>query len=779
MNQLKTVLTGVIFACAAAVPAQAQRLIAWPIGRPPPIFMPPIVRPMPPIPRPDMIPLPLKEQKVEGRVRMQVAQLWIETVFRNESSARLEGEILMPIPGDAVIDKMEMKVGDKLLKAELLNADQARTTYENIVRQMRDPALLELQGERLVRARVFPIEPNSSVTLRFNYTQILPKAGALYSLKLPLARIDGAGGGRSVKVGFESQAPMRLLYSPTHSVDIDRQGDKKATVGYKTGGSEGELVVLYSLDEGKMASSLLTYREAGEEGFFMLSLSPSVKTDAKSQPKDVVFVVDRSGSMEDDGKMEQARKALKSTLNRLGADDRFGIVDFATGVESMSESLIAATDEGKNRGRRYADKIEASGGTNIKEAMDTALDLLGKGGAAGERMPMLVFLTDGLPTVGETNTDELLRAVHSRNKSVKARFFCLGAGKDVNSLFIDKLAEGQRGSRDYVLPGEDIEVKLGQLVDRIAKPAITDVEFEWNRVEAAQVYPKGIHDIYHGDPVVLVGRYPKEGKGALVLKGKAAGGAVRQEFPLALPKEATENDYLPRLWAHRKVAHLLDEIRLTGSKNPEIVDEVLKLAKRYGIVTPYTSLLIAEDSDMAQLRNRGRVMFDRMEGDAGRPVPMPAPAAAPGAGPEERRFALDAVRGQAFSRNLMAMKSAAAAPSIAESLSGAAGAAAGSGAAGYYDFELSGGRAGDKEEKLKKLASEMRTVGSKTFYKRGEEWVDGAYELDRKPAVTEVVFLSDAYFDLLRKHPETRSWLALGRRVTFVLGGKAYRIVEK
>ncbi|MBI5625348.1 MAG: VWA domain-containing protein [Elusimicrobia bacterium] len=775
MNFARIALAAAFLAASAAVPARAQRLIAWPIGMPRPIFFPPRPMPMPPIPRPDMVPLPLKEQKVEGSVKMQVAQLWIETVFRNDSSRRLEGEILMPIPGDAVIDKMEMKVGDKLMKAELLDAAAARTTYENIVRQMRDPALLELQGERLVRARVFPIEPNSSVTLRFNYTQILPKAGALYSLKLPLARIDGSGGNRSVKVGFESQAPMRLLYSPTHSVDIDRQGDKKATVGYKTGGPESELVVLYSLDEGKMSSSILTHREAGEDGFFMLSLSPSVKTDAKSQPKDIVFVVDRSGSMEDDGKMEQARKALKSTLNRLTAEDRFGIVDFATGVESMSESLLAADEAGKNRGRRYADKIEASGGTNIKEALDTALDLLGKGGAAAGRMPMLVFLTDGLPTVGETNTDELLRAVHGRNKAVKARFFCLGAGKDVNSLFIDKLAEGQRGSRDYVLPGEDIEVKVGQMVDRIAKPAITDVSFEWNGVEAAQVYPKGVTDIYFGDPVLLVGRYPKEGKGSLVLTGKNAAGNVRQEFPLALPKEHAEDDYLPRLWAHRKVAHLLDEIRLTGSKNPEIVDEVIKLAKRYGIVTPYTSLLIAEDSDMAQLRDQGRVMFERMGADAGA---LPAPEAGPQGG--GGRFAVSAIRGQAFSRNLMAMKSAAAAPAPAEAMgSFAPGAAAGAAdASGYYGFEISAGGGGG-EAKLKKLASEMRSVGSKTFYKRGSAWVDGAYELAGKPSASSIVFLSDAYFELMRRHPETRSWLSLGRSVTFMLAGKAYRIVEK
>ncbi|MBI5211466.1 MAG: VWA domain-containing protein [Elusimicrobia bacterium] len=773
---LRTIFTIALLAAFGAVEAQAQRLIAWPIGRPPPIFMPPPTRPFPmpiPLPRPDVIPLPLREQKVEGQVKMQVAELWIETVFRNEGSGRLEGEILMPIPGDAVINKMEMKVGDKLLKAELLDANTARTTYENIVRQMRDPALLELQGERMVRARVFPIEPNSSVTLRFNYTQILPKAGALYSLKLPLAKIDGSGG-RTVKIGLESQAPIRLLYSPTHTADIDRQGDKKASVSYKTGGEGGEMVVLYSLDEGKMGSSLISHREAGEDGFFMMSLTPTVKTDAKSDPKDVVFVVDRSGSMDEDGKMEQARKALKSCLNKLSGDDRFGIVDFATGVESMAQSLIAATEEGKGRGRRYADKIEASGGTNIKDALDAAMGLL-ESGKSKERLPMLVFLTDGLPTVGETNTDELLRSIHERNKGLRARFFLLGAGKDVNSLFIDKLAEGQKGSRDYVLPGEDIEVKVGQMVDRISKPAITDAKFEWNGVEVAQVYPKDVSDIYHGDPVVLIGRYGKEGKGSMVLTGRAAGAPTRQEFALNLPKEKTEDDYLPRLWAHRKVAHLLDEVRLAGAgRNQEVIDEVTKLAKRYGIVTPYTSLLIVEEADMVQLRNRSRQAFNVMAADA---QGMPAPGVAMGGG---GGGVVSALRGQAFSRRLTEEKSAVAAPMAAEALAMAPAAGKRWDTAGGAGGTVYDGESRDEmRKKAETLRTEMRQVGGKTFYKRGDQWVDGAYELDKSLPVTEIEFLSDKYFELTRKHPQASQWLSLGRRVTFVLGGKAYRIVEK
>ncbi|MBI5243167.1 MAG: VWA domain-containing protein [Elusimicrobia bacterium] len=766
----------ILAAAFAAAPAQAQHLIAWPIGRPAPILVPPWPRPprpMPmPEPRPDVIGLPLGGQHLEGNVRGQVAQLWLETVFSNDTPQRLEGELFLPIPADVVIDKMEMRLGEKVMKAELLDANQARTTYENIVRQMRDPALLELQSERLLRARVYPIEPHSSVTLRFSYTQVLPLAGGLYTLRLPLANVDRKETAQSVKVNLQSETPIRLLYSPTHAVTIHKEGDKKASVEYKAAGTGGEMVVLYSLAEGRLASSLLSYREEGEDGYFMLSLSPRVRASAESGPKDIIFLVDRSGSMEDDGKILQARKALKSSINHLSPNDRFGIIDFATGVEAFSGALVSADPGNRQRAQSYVDKIEASGGTNLQGALEEAIRML-EAGKSPERIPMLLLVTDGLPTVGETQTDGLLRLVQSRNAALKTRFFCLGVGKDVNSLFLDKLAEGQHGSRDYVLPGEDIEVKLGQMVDRIAKPAFSNVQLQWSGVEASQLYPRDITDIYYGDPVVLFGRYPKEGQGQLILSGRSAGKAARVEIPVDFPKTRTQENYLPRLWAYKKIAHLLDEVRLAGG-NSEIIDEIKKLARRYGIVTPYTSLLIAEDSDMAQFRRPqpsggGDFAMEQMREDAG------------GASPAS------AVRGQAFSRALTKAKSGSLSSLIGAAQSSAIGPmasadSAGGKAAAQSPAEAAEAKAFAKSERSlpqRPQASEMRQIGSKTFYKRGDAWVDGAFEAEKGLAVEEIEFLSPRYFDLLKDHPEVRGWLSLGKNVTFVLGRKAYRISGK
>jgi Ca-activated chloride channel family protein len=767
------ILAWIAFSMLAVAPARAQRLLAWPVG---PGTLPPIVRPMPPgpmpmpvpLPRPDAFALPLEGSKIEGQVRAQVATLWVEVTFHNDTARRLEGELLLPIPGDAVIDKLEMTVNGKTMKAELLDADRARATYEGIVRQMRDPALLELQSERLVRARVFPIEPHGDVRLRFDYTQILPQAGGLYALHLPVAKADGASTAQTVKVDFQSESPIRLLYSPTHDVQVHRTGDKKALIEYSgIAKTQGDMVVLYSLAQGELASSIAAYRDAGEDGTFLISLAPKLKADGKPSPKDIVFVIDRSGSMEDDNKMVQAKKALAHCLSRLGPEDRFGIVDFATGVQTFRPALVAATLEMRTAAKRYVESIDASGGTNMEGGLDAALEQLGPRRAEG-RVPMIVLLTDGLPTVGETNTDALLRKEHAANTSVGARLFCLGVGSEVNSLFLDKLAEGQHGARDYVLPGEDIEVKMGALVDRISKPALTGVRLEWEGVEVAQVYPKEAADIYYGDPLVLMGRYSKPGHGKLTLTAKSGGKDVRLVFPFELPRQKVEHAYLPRLWAQRKVAQLMDELRMTGSSNPEIVNEIAKLARQYGIVTPYTSLLIAEDKDMAVARREAGVALERMARDA----------AATGDG---------AIRAHAMSDMLNAAKSApAAAPAmslsafsgrmIAGAASGARGEAFRSGAA--FDGGA-GGLGFDEKEKQALSRLDSREVGSKTFYLRDGEWRDGALEAaEEKPAVEEVAFLSARYFELLRAHPEAKAWLSLGKKVTFMLGGKAYRIVE-
>jgi Ca-activated chloride channel family protein len=770
---LRTFLAVSLLALVGA-PASAQQLIAWPIGRGPfthllpgmpvrPIPRPPIVRPpvIRPVPLPqtpgDRVehgasPVTVSGYKVSAAVRDEAAELAFDIVFHNPTQQRLEGVLLVPIPANAVLSNFTMTVGGKEMKGEVLEAGQAATIYENIVRQMRDPGLLELVGERLFRARVFPIEPGADVGVKLTMTQVLPKSGGLTKLTIPVrsARmLQGRRGDSAVDVRLSTTRPIRTLYSPDSRLQISRQGERAATATFRAGagGEEGDVSLFFSTQDDPLAASVLAFRETGEDGYFMVSLSPRPQASAaQAVPKDVVFIVDRSGSMEEGGKMDQARKALAYCIKRLSPRDRFGVVDFATDWSSLDGRLLEATRENKERALRYVERLDAAGGTNIEAGLREGLRLLPQ--QAG-RMPLVFFMTDGLPTVGQSDATQLLRQAQDANQALKARLFSFGVGSDVNTLFLDKLAQGNRGTGDYVQPGEDIEAKVSTLYQKVARPAMTDVRLEWQGVDAVALYPRPVPDLFYGSELVVLGRYKAAAKGRLVVTGRAGAQAQRFEFPVELPARSAELAFLPRLWANARVSHELDAIRLSGRADPEVVADVVRLAKRYGIVTPYTSYLITEEG-----RDEGRARDLAVTAVRG----MAFDAASSGGGGISG--AAVSRRAQKASRLMSTMSAMAAAPAAAEAVHEA------------------------KQEAEQDAASRglavvaTRTVADKTFYKRGEVWTDGDAEAAGfAPRRTVAVgYLSDEYFGLLRAKPELGRYFAVGAPLKLVRDGVLYDV---
>lgn len=762
---VRTAILGFLMGAAAALPCAAQQLIAWPIGAPTPLraMMPGLpILPLPPrpLPRPGPAPMPvptpsepapltLSGYRVEGRVAGSAAELAYTITFHNPTGSRLEGVLVQPIPAGTVLSGFTMTAGGKTLKGELLEAGQAATIYENIVRQMRDPGLLELVGERMIRARVFPIEPNSDIVVRLTLAQTLERSGELYSLRVPMRSAAMSGSvtrGASARIVVTAADPIGSINSSLSGVKIARKGEREATVTYDTDAAAGgDLDLFYSLRRGALSASVLQFKETGEDGFFLVSLSPKAEAGpGETVPKDILFVVDRSGSMEEGGKMTQAKAALSYCIRKLDDQDRFAIVDFATGVNLFESSLSAGTEANKARALRYVSKLEASGGTNIQAALAEGLPLLAEHPG---RMSMVFFLTDGLPTVGETRVEELLRQAAAKNKSLGARLFTFGVGSDVNTLFLDKLAEANRGARDYVGAGEDIEVKVSALYQKVAKPAMTDVKLDWRGVEVSELYPRPVGDLFYGGELMMMGRFHGGGRGTLVVTGKAAGKPVRFEYPVALHGESGGESFLPRLWANRKVAHELDGIRLTGRADPEVVASIVKLAKRYGIVTPYTSFLITEEGAGAGNLNGVRQM-EALRRDA-------FDSGFSGGG-------VLAARAQKASLGLSAVRGAAmAAP-------GAAGSAA------------SAMEADARQELRDKgiAAVPTRSIGAKTFYFRNGVWEDGALDEGQGLKTRGIRYLGDEYFELLKRHPGIGQYLSLGARVVVVVNGTAYRIGE-
>lgn len=779
---LRTAALAALALVLKAAPAAAQQLIAWPIGMPNPLRVilpgrpigPTPIRPLPPRPLPgprplptptpvpprpeDGLPLEMTGYSVEGTVAPGGAELTYDIAFRNPTDRRLEGVLLIPIPADTVLSGFTMTSGGKTMKGELLDATQARTIYQNIVRAQQDPGLLELVGERLLRASVFPIEPRQTVTVRLVASQAVRSSGGLYQVTVPMRSATMTGSvtsGAAVRLRLTSDAPLRSVYSPQTGAVVKRDGDSSAVVTYKADGTVTDLDLFFSTARDPLSAGLLAHRAPGEEGTFMLTLTPKREADGSALAKDILFVVDRSGSMEEGGKMAQAKKALTHCLKSLGPKDRFGIVDFATGVGSLESALLPATKENVARALRYVDTLEAAGGTNIEGALTEGLPMLKAG---GENVPMVFFLTDGLPTVGSTDVQAILRAAQEKNAALKARIFSFGVGDDVNTLLLDKLAEANRGARDYVRPGEDIEHKVSSLYQKVAKPALTDVRLEWDGVEVSQVTPRSGGDLFFGSELLVMGRFAKAGKGRLVVTGKAGGKTARFEYPVELPESAERHAFLPKLWANMKVASELDGIRLSGRADPEVVETITRIAKRYGIVTPYTSYLVLEEG----MTVPGAMQAMRREADA-----LAQDAAVSGF----RGGAAGAARAQAASR-FLALRGSGAAMSFDASAPEAAPAAM-NGA-----FEKEAKKAKDELRASGRAVVETKTAGGKAFYLKGGVWTDGAVDEAAARGAVEVRAFSEEYFELLAKEPGLAKFFALGGRVTVLYGGKVYRVVD-
>jgi Ca-activated chloride channel family protein len=756
----------------AAVNVSAQQLMAWPLGAGPNVWriLPPhdpLPFPRDPLPRPAPLPIPvfppeaspvaMSGYRVEGTVTDQVAELTYHITFHNPTDRRLEGMLVVPLPAEAALSGFSMTVGGKETKGELLEAGQAASIYEGIVRQQRDPGLLEMVGERMFRARVFPIEARGDVVATLKLTQTLPLSGGLATLRVPMrsARFTAGEGGRaSARVVLRTTEPTRSLFSPTSDVKIERRGERESEVVYEEGsGGPQDLVVTYSTRRDPLAAGVLAYREEGEDGAFMLSLSPKAEdAAAKAAPKDVVFVLDRSGSMADDDKIVQARKALAYCVSRLGPDDRFGIVDFATDWNAMEERLLPADAANKARARRYIQGLEAGGGTNIEAALTEGLKLLEH---PEGRVPMIFFVTDGVPTEGQTDINALLSKIAAENHGVKARLFSFGVGSDVNTLLLDKLADEGRGARDYVAPGEDIEAKVSGLYQKVSRPALTDVRVEWRGVETAEVYPRPVPDLFHGSELTLYGRYKNGGRGTLIVTGKSAGRDVRFEYPVDLPAKETRNAFLPRLWAGQKVAHELDALRLSNRPaDPEAIASIVKLAKKYGIVTPYTSFLVTEEgADQRGAARAAAMRFGAMSRNA-------VSSGFSGGAAMAKAARMDSLNLGALSGGVASVRGAAAAPASA-----------------LQDFE-----AGTRDQLKKQgvAAVETRTVGDKTFYKRGNVWIDADAETDEAKAgkTATVTASSPEYFQLLARAPELARWFALGDDVIVLWRGTVCKVVS-
>ena len=699
-------------------------------------------------------PLEVSSHHVDVKIDGQVAVTSIDQEFYNPNDQRLEGIYMFPVPKGAHIDKFSMEIGGKMVDAELLRADKARQIYEDIVRKMRDPALLEYAGRDLFRARIFPIEPRSRKPIKISYTELLRSdAGTVtYSYALSTEKFSARPiKSLSLKVEVKTEQPLASIYSPSHKVEIRRDGPNRAVIGYESKDEkpDTDFQLVYSSEKRDIGLSLITHKSGGEDGYFLLLAAPTVAKETKPAPKDVVFVVDTSGSMAG-AKLQQAKKALQFCVENLNTDDRFEIVRFSTEAESLFGKLSEADSEHRKRASNFIADLKPIGGTAIADALQTALKARTE---KSERPFVIIFLTDGLPTVGTRNPDEIVADV---KKAGDARIFSFGIGSDVNTQLLDQIAEGTRAFSQYVLENEDLEVKVSNFYTRIREPVLTNARLEFGGgVRTSKLYPAQLPDLFKGDQLVLTGRYSGSGEVEAKLTGMANG--REQTFTYKVKFNDSSNDYVARLWATRRVGFLLDEIRVHG-ETTELRDEATDLARRYGIVTPYTAYLIVEDEDRRRVPLADRSM-QSMSADA----PARAEVSKAWDGFKEKKDGADAV---ANARSQNAFK-------FAEQ----SGASINYGAAeSLRGFTLNAPSAPAESDRLTQYTRQSKFVNGRAFFQNGKQWIDANAQNATKRQ--HLQFNSEAYFDLLKQHPEAAPWMALGQNVLLALDDTVYEITE-
>jgi Ca-activated chloride channel family protein len=682
-------------------------------------------------------------QSSDVRVNLvdRVLRYEITETFVNRGSRIGEADFMFPLPKGAAFQDLKLSINGELVSGETMSADRARQIYEDIVRRQRDPALLEWMGYGLLRARIFPIAPGEEKKVVVRFQTVAEREG-------DALRIDYFRGLRTNQVAMGQQPEGRVsflltypndamygtAYSPTHSIFEQRYGAGSDDDDYSGGDrsfassyrgsvrrfevrdARGEVTLLIPIRRTTSAAiSLLANAPGNDDGFALITLSPPA-VRPRPVPRDVTFVLDVSGSMSGQ-KIEQARSAGKQLLRTLSPMDRFRLIDFSSDVRTFRDDFSTATRDNIRAAERYLDDLEAQGSTNISGALDEALSPHVQPG----RLPIILFLTDGQPTVGERNGSAIASSVARQRGS--RRLFTFGVGADLNVALIEQLALEGRGAASFVRPEESVERAVGIVASRLTSPLVTDVRIRADGIRLRKMHPSGPVDIFAGEDLVLLTRYDGSGNATIRFEGQTTSGPVSWSSRVYFPDRSRENPFVARLWATQRVGYLSAEKRKNGGSR-EIDDEIRDLGDRFGIPTEFSSYLVVEPGMRSERRLLGRVGGVQLNG-----IVTTGAAAAPA--PAAVQF--EAAKAAAQQRS---------ATNMADAVAGVS------------------------------ADANVQRAGNVTFVLRDSVWTDVRYK--RSGPVLRVKPFSDAYFKLLELQPELREPFSIGDRA--IVAGRSMAI---
>ncbi len=552
-------------------------------------------------------------------VREQVATTMMEIRLRNPVGSRQEAELLVPVPDGSVVRGFTFQGVGAEPSARLLPRDEGRETYDRIVAQAKDPALLEFAGFNLVRSSVFPVEPGGTQAIRLTYEHLLSANGDRVDYILPRSESVEYTVPWKIAVKITSSTPIVAVYSPSHRLRVSRSQSSTAAVELPDDAvaEPGSFRLSYLREQSGVSASLFAYPDPKIGGGYFLLLAGlptrSAKPDHAALRREVTLVIDRSGSMRGE-KLAQVREAALQILAGLDNGEAFNVILYNEGVEPFSDRPVLKSRATINSATEFLEGMTARGGTNIHDAL---LDALRQPSTEGT-LPIVLFMTDGLPTVGQTS-EAAIRELALKGNRHQRRIFTFGVGVDVNTPLLEKIAYESRGTTTFILPAEDVEVKVADVFKRLQGPVLADpklgISEDADRRRARELIPGRIPDVFEGDQIVVLGQYKGEEPLEFTLRGNYRGRPRVFRFRLSLDQSTTRNGFVPRLWASRKIGLLVDAIREQGgapgvvsreakaAASPatrELVDEIVRLSTEFGILTEYTSFLAREGTDFSQ-----------------------------------------------------------------------------------------------------------------------------------------------------------------------------------
>lgn len=727
------------------IAAAQGRLIPRQCVQPPPACTDDRPCNQPVVPCPTGNPIVRTSSQVTAELVGRAIRYEVTETFLNRGPALGEADYVFPLPSGAAFEALQLSINGELVSGETLPADRARDIYENIVRRMRDPALVEWMGSGMLRTRIFPIAPGEEKTVVVRFQSLARREGNALRVDyirgtaprstlvggrvepVMVRRADGGDAAESSSTFTLTYPVSRELgdpYSPTHTLRNRINGQQHIVTAE---GEARELTILLPLRLPNATSiSVLANRpDAGEAGFALIAITPPA-APPRVTLRDVTFVVDVSGSMRGE-KLAQAKAAGRKVLASLGRGDRFRLIDFSTDVRSFREGWSAATPDNLTAARRYLDDLQAEGSTNISGALDEAFAAEAQSG----RLPLVVFVTDGEPTVGERSADAI--AARVMRERGDARLFTVGVSADVNAQLIEQLAVEGRGTAHFVRTGESVERTVDLLASRLSAPVITDLRVHAEGVTLRQLQPQLPVDLYAGQDLILLARYDGQGEARIRLDGRTSAGPVYWTTQASFPARERNNPFVGRLWAAQRIGWLSAEKRRNGGTS-ELDAEIKSLGERFGIPTEFSSYLVVEPGmNIAQTGAGGPIPpRERPTRDRGLASGQPLPAAAPR--DAERRF--EAAKAAASQRSVTTT-------AMLDSMSNE--------------------RVDDRD---------ARRVGERLFALRNGVWTDARYVPGMR--TIRVKAFSTAYFALTRRLAGLASALTIGERT--VVAGRSVAI---